>query len=343
MICGSMLAASCVTPSPPPPPQVEITVVPQAAGGGPDELQPIAGRVANSQPGNVIVLFAKSTVWWVQPFRSRPFTALAEDSSWNTKTHLGTEYAALLVRPGYRPPTSTENLPAVGGDILAITTVKGSGAYVPPARKTLTFSGYEWEIRQTPMNRGGRNEFDARNAWTDGQGRLHLGLVKRDGEWTSAEVALARTLGYGTYVFVVRDAARLDPAAALGMVTWDDTAASQNYRELDIEISRWGDPAGKNAQYGVRPQHLAPNVARFEVPRGVVTHTLRWEPGRAAFETISGAVVGAGRRIFQHEFTSGIPTSGNERLRLNLVYVRSSPKPPEKDVEVVIDRFVYLP
>ena len=342
LVCASVLAVTCGDRASAVP-KVEFRIVPPASGGGPKDLQPIAGRVAHARSGDVIVLFAKSDVWWVQPFRSRPFTSLNADFSWNTKTHLGTEYAALLVHAGYRPPITTEHLPPVGGDIVAIATVKGAGSYVPPPRRTVTFSGYDWEVRQTPTSRGGQNEYDARNASTDSQGRLHLHLAQREGQWTSAEVILTRALGYGTYVFVARDAAQLDPAAALGMMTWDDTAPNQNYRELDIEIGRWGDPAGRNAQYALQPQHLAANVARFESPAGLVTHTMRWEPGRASFASVTGAVVGAGRRIFQHEFTSGIPTSGNERVRINLVYFRSSPKPPQQNVEVIIDRFVYLP
>lgn len=343
LMCASLLSGACQGPLPAPPPAIEFSVIPPAAGGGPDTLLPIAGRVVNGQRGDVIVLFAKSNLWWVQPFRSRPLTAIAEDFSWKTTTHLGTEYAALLVRPGYKPPTTVEQLPSAGGDVLAVTIVKGTGTYALPERKTIAFSGYEWEVRQTPTNRGGRNDFDGRNAWTDSNGRLHLALARRDGQWTSAEVILTRALGYGTYVFVVRDAAGLDPAAALGMLTWDEAAPDQNYRELDIEISRWGNPHSKNAQYAVQPQHLAANVARFDLPNGVVTHTLRWEPGRAVFVTATGAMAAGRPPIFEREFTSGVPTSGNERVRINLVYFRSSPQPPQKDVEVVIDRFIYLP
>jgi hypothetical protein len=74
-----------------------------------------------------------------------------------------------------------------------------------------------------------------------------------------------------------------------------------------------------------------------------MTHTLRWEPGRAAFASRSGANPSTGRAVFAREFTSGVPTSGNERVRINLVYFRNSPQPPRKDVEVVIDRFIFLP
>ena len=91
LMCAAVLCGACQGPLSAPPPAIEFSVIPPAAGGGPDTLLPIAGRVVNGQRGDVIVLFAKSNLWWVQPFRSRPFTAIAQDWSWKTTTHLGTE------------------------------------------------------------------------------------------------------------------------------------------------------------------------------------------------------------------------------------------------------------
>src|SRR4029434_6623369 len=145
--------------------------------------------------------------------------------------HLGTEYAALLVDAGYRPPVTTESLPQPGGGVVAVARVAGSGAFMPPPPKTLTFSGYEWDIRQGPDERFGSNDYDARNASVDDDGHLHLILTERDGRWTSAEVRLIRSLGYGTYSFDVRDTSQLDPAAAFSMFTWAEAADPHN-REM---------------------------------------------------------------------------------------------------------------
>ena len=51
----------------------------------------------------------------------------------------------------------------------------------------------------------------------------------------------------------------------------------------------------------------------------------------------------AGEAVAQHEFTSGVPSPGTERVRMNLYYFRYAPRPPQKDVEVVVERFQYLP
>jgi hypothetical protein len=287
------------------------------------------------------VLFAKSESWWVQPLNTRPFTTIEPNATWKSTIHLGTDYAALLVEPGYFPPATIESLPRPGGDVVAVSATKGSSTYTQSRRKALTFSGYEWEIRQTPSDRGGGNDYDSRNAWVDPAGILHLLLAQRDGRWTSAEVKLTRSLGYGTYIVLVPDMSRLDPAAALAMLTWDDLGADQHHRELDMEISRWGDPANKDVQYAVQPHYVAANVFRFVAPPHRLTHSFRWEPGRASFKTMT--VASSASIVAQREFTSGVPVPGAETVRLSLCYFRPSPAPPASDVEVVIEKFEYLP
>ena len=86
------------------------------------------------------------------------------------------------------------------------------------------------------------NDYDGRNVWLDGDGRLHLLLTERDGRWTSADIRLTRSLGYGTYSFDVRDTSQLDPSAAFSMYTFDPLGSDQNFRELTVDVSRWGEP-----------------------------------------------------------------------------------------------------
>ena len=338
ILCVALCLLAGCRRSTPSAPFIEFTRVPEAAEGGSEKLSSIEGRVTGARPGQRIILFAKSAVWWVQPFGNQPFTNISADSTWKNTIHLGTDYAALLVDPEYRPPSTMEQLPKPGGPVVAVATVKGSGEIPIRTRKALTFSGYEWEVRQTPSDRGGGNLYAGENAWTDPEGFLHLRLMQHDGRWTSAEVALTRSLGYGTYVFVVRDTSHLEPAATFSMLTWDDRALDQNHRELDIEISRWGNPSSNGAQYVVQPYYVAANVARFAVPAGRLTHSFRWEPGRASFKTVRGATV-----VARHEFMSGVPVPGDELVRMNLYYFRYAAVPLTKDAEVVIERFQYLP
>jgi hypothetical protein len=206
-----------------------------------------------------------------------------------------------------------------------------------PAPQTLHFSGYEWEIREAASDRGGtRNFYEPGNAWTDPQGFLHLRIARKGEGWTSGEVRLTRSLGYGAYRFVVRDISRLQPAAVFSIFTWDDEGPP---REMNIEISRWGEASSRNAQFVVQPYYVPANAVRFEAPAGVLNFELRWEPGRAAFR----AVGGAGSLVAQHAFTSGIPSPGKETIHANLYVFDNKANPLRDGCEVVIEKFVYLP
>jgi PAS domain S-box-containing protein len=88
-------------------------------------MDTIEGRVIRGRPGQRIVLFARWGSWWVQPFVDQPFTTIQPDSKWRNSTHYGTQYAALLVDPGYQPPATTDVLPSTGHGVVAVAVVKG--------------------------------------------------------------------------------------------------------------------------------------------------------------------------------------------------------------------------
>jgi signal transduction histidine kinase len=106
-------------------PSIEFTKVPLAGHGGPDRLDTIEGRVVRARPGQQIVLFARWGPWWVQPLADQPFTIIQPDSKWKSATHFGTEYAALLVDPGYRPRPTMDVLPSEGAGVIVVAITKG--------------------------------------------------------------------------------------------------------------------------------------------------------------------------------------------------------------------------
>src|SRR5258708_35419441 len=61
-------------------------------------------------------LFSHTSISHSQPFRV---------SSWKNTIHLGTEYAALLVEPGYRPAPQMDRLPSQGGAVVAVAITPG--------------------------------------------------------------------------------------------------------------------------------------------------------------------------------------------------------------------------
>lgn len=340
---ASILLNGCAQRQPIVKPSIEFSTIPQAEQGGPEKSAPIAGRVIGARTGQRIVLFAKSGTWWVQPTVDEPFTIIKPDSTWTTSTHFGAEYAALLVEPGYRPPPTMEVLPSEGGEVVAVKSVLGVN-WEQTLATTLQFSGYEWQVRNVGSNRGGRqNKYGSTNAWTDANGFLHLKIANKAGQWSCAEVKLLRSLGYGSYRFVVHDVSQLEPAAVLSLFTWDDDDAGQNHREMNIELATWGDAASKNAQYVVQPYYVPANVVRFNVPAGVLTHSFRWEPGRVAFKTVRGSVADGPGLVADHVFTSGVPAPGGESIHLDLFIFGNAKDPLQKDAEVVIEKFEYLP
>jgi len=174
---------------------------------------------------------------------------------------------------------------------------------------------------------------------------MHLRIAKVSGKWTCAEVTLTRSLGYGTYSFMVRDTSHLEPAAVFGMFTWDYAGDEQDHREMDIEITRWGDPANNNAQYVVQPFYIPANVVRFAMPSGVLTHSFRWQPGSVSFRTIRSSKSGskAPPVVAEHTFKTGIPSPGIESVRMNLYILRVARVPLQNGAEVVVEKFQYLP
>jgi hypothetical protein len=316
-------------------PSIAFTRIPQADENGAALNDIIAGSVTGGTPGQKIVLYAKAGKWWVQPLIDQPITDIRPNFRWTNATHLGTHYAALLVRNGYRPQNALDSLPQTGHNILAVAVVPGAAQ---PPSPIGDFSGYKWRFRDAPSNRGGSNVYSPSNISVDETGAMHLRISKTESDWSCAEASLTRNLGYGTYEFVVREVDALESAAAFAMFTYDYAGGGQNNREMGIELSRFGNPVQKNAQYVLRPDYIPDHVYKFIAPPGTLTFSVRWEPGRATFRTLRGAVV-----VADHVFTAGVPSPGIESMRVALYIFRDTAVKLQRPVEVVIERFAYFP
>jgi len=130
-----MLAAAARPPSTGVGPAIEFRQVPSADEGGTVRLGTIEGWAAGARPGQRVVLYARSGDWYVQPFANEPFTQIQADSTWKSSTHLGTEYAALLVDADYVPPARTPALSGIGGGVAAVAVTAGT----PPWWRTRWF------------------------------------------------------------------------------------------------------------------------------------------------------------------------------------------------------------
>lgn len=106
-------------------PDIQITEVPPARPGSPDEMYPISGKVTGAPSDAKVVIYAHAgDTWWVQPFDYAPLTEV-KGGKFETETHPGSIYAALLVKPTYKPAAKLMALPDKGGDVLARHRVAG--------------------------------------------------------------------------------------------------------------------------------------------------------------------------------------------------------------------------
>jgi signal transduction histidine kinase len=135
LVCAVILLSRIRSPARAAEPSVALSEFPAAAEGGEFRLGTIAGRVSGARGGQRIVLYARSGDWYVQPYADQPFPVVQADSTWRSSTHLGTEYAALLVDAEYRPLARTPTLPGIGGGVAAVTVTEG----VPPWWKATWF------------------------------------------------------------------------------------------------------------------------------------------------------------------------------------------------------------
>src|SRR5436305_1591178 len=122
---------------------------------------------------------------------------------------------------------------------LAVAALSMPAVQLERAAEVVSFSGYQWRVKSSTGRVGpGPNYFCDRpeNVRVDPEGRLHLAITSRDGNWQCAEVISTRSFGYGRYRFYLDSSPDLDPNAVLGMFTWNDEPA-YHHREVDIEIS----------------------------------------------------------------------------------------------------------
>ncbi len=321
-------------------PSIEFSRVPPKGDGSADQLDKIEGRVRGAGPGQRLQAVCPKRRRWSQPFAVQPSTEIQRDSTWTSSTHPGLGLCHRVVDSRYRPPPTIDALPEKGGPVLAVVTAKGGVPPSPP--KTVQFSGYQWEVRDVSSSTGGSiNSYDPANVWIDNKGFLHLVIAKQAGKWTCAEVKLSRSLGYGSYRFIVQDVSHLEPAAVFAVSTWDSSGPS---REMDIEVSRWGEPADKNAQYVIQPYVVPANTVRFNAPGGTLTYWIDWQPGRTEFKTVHGSSsMKRQDTVAEHVFTSGIPSVGNEAVHMILYVFDNRNAPMRQGTEVIIEKFEFLP
>lgn len=177
------------------------------------------------------------------------------------------------------------------------------------AARTLEWSGYQWNVRTSNGSKQGPgpNVFDDSTdcVFVDEEGLLHLKIIQnKQGIWTAAEVSLAKSLSFGTYVWEV--ASRYDQYGentVAGLFTYlsPERVAAQTKgdvgndiadtpHEIDIEFTKaWG----KGHLYFTThdPDVKSPSKNFYQPLEGdYTTHQFKWEPARIGWKSFHGHV-----------------------------------------------------
>jgi len=220
-------------------------------------------------------------------------------------------------------------------------------------QRLISFSGRDWIVKGSSDQLGpGPNYFcaDQTNVWTDDRGQLHL-TIRRDGDkWLCSEVISSEVFGFGRYVwFLASRVDHLDPNVVLGLFTWNDEAPAENYRELDIEVARWGLLDAQAGNFAVQPAQRVGNLDRFDLSLNGLysTHVIDWTAGAICFESIHGHYsesAGQPQVLRRWEYHGAdAPGEGSQGVRMNLWLNQGRSPSNAQAAEVTITRFEFHP
>ncbi|MBV9999874.1 MAG: glycoside hydrolase family 16 protein [Verrucomicrobia bacterium] len=224
--------------------------------------------------------------------------------------------------------------------------------------RTISFSGYEWDVRAKGTGGPGPNTWDDANAQVDDTGWLHLkitGNTDPEGstEWRCVELSTQQRLGFGRYQFqVIGRIDRFDRNVVLGLFKYPTPdVGPDGTNEIDIEFARWGRATANNADYVVYPAS-GPRVPgdnvefRVALNGGYTTHRFLWQSDQVTFQSLHGH-----RDDDADEFERWQYAPGDGRLipqqptpvRINLWLFRGMAPSDGAEVEMIISQFTFTP
>jgi hypothetical protein len=299
---------------------------------------------------HVTVYIRVSGGWWTKPYFISPLTTIRSDGTWTAdittggSDQLATEIAAFLVPNGYTPPLMA------GAAVLPQELYANAATYIMVTRRitrTISFAGYTWEVKFTPTPAGpGPNFFsdDPADVWVDGNGYLHMNIISRKGTWYSTEVICTDTLQYGAYTITLGSRVdMLDKNVVVGFFSWDTDAPQYNYREIDVEFSRWGEDGAQNAQYVIQPWDISGNRHRYSMNLTGTdsVHRFDWRSDRIEFDSWDGNDTLL--QSWTYTNTSYIPPAGAGNARINLWLLNGWSPSDNQNVEVIVKSFQFEP
>lgn len=218
---------------------------------------------------------------------------------------------------------------------------------------TIDFAGYTWDVKSGYCSVGntagpGPNYYcgDEEDLWVDGNDHLHMKMNYKSALSHYGCVSIKTPVsGCGTYKYIVNNGPNgspdsFDPNVVLGMFTYDDVPAYDNY-EIDIEISDWGDSTPDyNLWYVTWLDSSSTADHTLETfGTGAVEHSFTWLPSSITLSSIKDGVY----------LTDGVRTGEDvypcptEPIYARLNFWLVDGDDPASWQEIVIDDFEFTP
>lgn len=313
----------------------------------------LKGRINKRKfPLHCIAVYIYKNGWFNKPYWHPAVTSIKPDGTFecDITTESGDEFAnkiaIFVISENFKPPLLS------GEKELPNKLFRSSYYNIILQREVIEFSGYKWIISSSRVPIGpGPNYFtnNPSDIYVDNEGRLHLKISYRDGKWHSSAVILSQYLGYGTYIFYLSSRFDLfDKNTVVGLFTWDNNAPEDNYREIDIEFSRWGIDNYENTQFVVQPSGKPGNIFRFNIKldgeKINTMHLFRWTEKSILFQSYYGHKKEKENLIKEWLYKGkDIPSTGGERVMINFWLVDGKSPSDQNEAEVVIDKFEFIP
>lgn len=220
-----------------------------------------------------------------------------------------------------------------------------------PGGRAFDFAGHSWRVKGPGFYGPGPNVFsdEESNVAVTADG-MRLAITGAPGAWASSEVVLEQPLGYGDYVFTTKG--RVDTIAdnvVLGLFLWqyprcyDPQNLWNQHNEIDVELSRWGDPNNDIAQFVVQPYDHPGNIHRFDIAYAddeLVSYAFRWLPGRIEYRAWRGGPDDESPASMLRSWTYRgvhLPIPEQPRLHLNLWHLGAGPSDGQPQAVTLAD------
>ena len=223
------------------------------------------------------------------------------------------------------------------------------------AEKSITFSGYEWTVKNAPLMGPGPNAWDENNVWVDAAGRLHLKISQRDGKWQCAELYSKERFGFGRYQWqLVARPDLFDPQMVLGLFPYTrPDVGPDGTNEIDIEFARWGKAETPVGNFSVWPAvEAAKNKIQthpfdFKLDGDYTTNRFDWSAKSVEFWMLGGHRDDNENIIATWKYAPEEPQKfvPQNPLPLHINFWLFRGKPPQNDqgAEVIISKFSFVP